>query len=189
MSMATYSVIADISDILIQILRRNLCPDIIANPQAVNCCSPGEREDSALGLHLYDIQTYEGLRVSAPVDVDEKTQRFPPALFILYYMITAYSDAELRYRITDEQRILGRTLQVFNDNPVIDCEEHRIDGDFVFGMNIEYINISVDEKSKIWSFPNINYKTSLFYKVYPIEIKSARSKEVSRVTSLDLNII
>ncbi len=55
-------------------------------------------------------------------------------------------------------------------------------------LHIQMINPDIDEKSKIWSFPNIGNRLSLFYKVSPIAIDSAVSREFSRVTEIDIHV-
>ncbi len=45
----------------------------------------------------------------------------------------------------------------------------------------EMLNLPLEEKLRIWNIPNVAYKTSLFYKVGPIEIQSEKTRDIQRV--------
>ncbi len=48
--MGKYTVIADIGSSLVQLLRDNLCPDVIMSPDNIGLCSPADKGDMILGL-------------------------------------------------------------------------------------------------------------------------------------------
>ena len=54
------------------------------------------------------------------VTVDASRQKYPPAYLTLFYMVTAYSNGDVKYRSEEEQRLLGRVIQVFHDYSVLD---------------------------------------------------------------------
>lgn len=109
-------------------------------------------------------------------------------LLSLSYMITAYSQGDIQYRLSQEERILGRVIQYFYDNPVIPLDE--VDPQMTSGteLHITMLKPDVDEKSRIWSFPNVGNRLSLFYKVSPVAIDSEIRKDITRVTDLDINV-
>ena len=66
----------------------------------------------------------------------------------------------------------------------------EVDKDAVNGMDlrIQMQKISIDEKSRIWNFPNVGNKLSLFYKVSPVAIESELTSDMTRVTDLDITV-
>jgi hypothetical protein len=48
--------------------------------------------------------------------------------------------------------------------------------------------MSVEDKMKLWNVPNKAYKLSLFYKVAPVELESAKSRGVQRVVDMDITV-
>ena len=49
--MGKFTVIADVGESLVRLLRENLCPEVILSPDSIGLCSPAERGDLILGLH------------------------------------------------------------------------------------------------------------------------------------------
>lgn len=185
--MAKYTVIADTGERLIEILRKNLVPEVLNNPNEIGLRSPEDRGDVSLGLFLYDVKESEEIRQRGNVLIRDRITKAPLYL-TLYYMITAYSSGDAKFRLAQEQRILGRVLQTFHDYPVIPLEE--VDKDQTSGtdLHIHLMRMTVDEKSRLWNFPNVGNRLSLFYRVSPVTIDSALSDEAKRVTDVDINV-
>jgi hypothetical protein len=57
-----------------------------------------------------------------------------------------------------------------------------------FALHIEMQSMNLEDKMKIWTVPNKAYKLSLFYKVAPVELESAKTKEVQRVITMDITV-
>lgn len=186
--MGRYTMIADVGEKLVSILQRELVPAVLPNPNEVGLCSPEDHGDISLGLFLYDVKESEEVRQQGAAVIKKEKLMKPPIYLNLYYMITAYSGGDIRYKLTQEQRILGKVMQTFYDYPMIPLEE--VDKDAVNGMDlrIQMQKISIDEKSKIWNFPNVGNKLSLFYKVSPVAIESELTSDMTRVTDLDITV-
>lgn len=186
--MGRYTIIADVGEKLVSILQRELVPAVLPNPNEVGLCSPEEHGDISLGLFLYDVKESEEVRQQGAAVIKKEKLMKPPIYLNLYYMITAYSGGDIRYKLTQEQRILGKVMQTFYDYPMIPLEE--VDKDAVNGMDlrIQMQKISIDEKSRIWNFPNVGNKLSLFYKVSPVAIESELTSDMTRVTDLDITV-
>ena len=186
--MGRYTMIADVGEKLVSILQRELVPAVLPNPNEVGLCSPEDHGDISLGLFLYDVKESEEVRQQGAAVIKKEKLMKPPIYLNLYYMITAYSGGDLRYKLTQEQRILGKVMQTFYDYPMIPLEE--VDKDAVNGMDlrIQMQKISIDEKSRIWNFPNVGNKLSLFYKVSPVAIESELTSDMTRVTDLDITV-
>lgn len=182
--MANFSIVADVGDGLVKLLRSQMVPDLISNSEGIGLCSPADRGDMSLGLYLYDIRESEevvgeGMRLAG-----EAAQRFPSKFLSLYYMVTAYSASDIKFRAAQEQRILGKVFQVFMDHPVLD-EEYLGDGGkrMAYPVRLELLKLENEEKARLWVFPDVAYKLSLFYRVSPVEMESTRMKKAARVVS------
>ena len=186
--MGRYTIIADVGEKLVSILQRELVPAVLPNPNEVGLCSPEDHGDISLGLFLYDVKESEEVRQQGAAVIKKEKLMKPPIYLNLYYMITAYSGGDIRYKLTQEQRILGKVMQTFYDYPMIPLEE--VDKDAVNGMDlrIQMQKISIDEKSRIWNFPNVGNKLSLFYKVSPVAIEPELTSDMTRVTDLDITV-
>lgn len=185
--MGKYTMIADTGNCLVERLRKALVPDLIQNAAEIGLRSPEDRGDTALGLFLYDIRPSEEVYQKRAVVTHDKITK-PPMFLSLSYMITAYSQGDIQYRLPQEERILGRVIQYFYDNPVIPLEE--ADPQMTSGteLHIHMLTPDQDEKAKIWSFPNVGNRLSLFYKVSPVAIDSEISRKTTRVTDLDISV-
>lgn len=181
--MASYTAIADAGQQLVQILQNGLVPEVIAGAHNIGLCTPSDRGEYALGVHLYDIRESEEVRSSGMLNTGLDRQQYPPMYVSLYYMITAFSDSDLKFRAAEEQRIIGSAMQVLYDHPVIPAEflSNRASG---INARIELQNPDMDEKLRVWNVPNTPYRASLFYRITPVEIESARTKRVARVTDI-----
>lgn len=184
--MAGYFIISEVGNAIVSMLREGLVPGIIENAESIGLCEPDAKGDISLGIYLYEVR--ENLEVaeqkSRMKESGVKEQRYPSTFLTLYYMITAYSDGDVRFRSVQEQRILGKTVQILGDHPVIGRELLGEGQDSAYPIRISMTRIDNDEKVKMWNVPDLPYKLSLYYKVYPVEIESERTRKVSRVTDV-----
>ncbi|KMZ53600.1 DUF4255 domain-containing protein [Dorea sp. D27] len=178
--MGAFTAIAKVSESMMDSLKEQLVPELIRFPGQIVLCSPAQRENASLGIFLYDIQESEAVRPQTMIDISADRQQYPPVCLSLYYMITAYSDGDVRFRSVQEERILGRIIQYFHDYSFI------LPGDNM--TRIELQRVSTEDKLKLWSFPEEPFKVSLFYKVSPVAIDSALTKEVTRVRERRVNM-
>lgn len=188
--MSDYTIIAEVGNALVRQLRKELVPDIIRNGADIGLVSPADRGDMILCVHLYDVSGSETYRVSGMISDGEERQKFPPIHLTLSYMITAFSAGDAKFRSEEEQRILGKVVQVFRDSPILNLDTME------FGMGggeeqirIEMLRVDLDEKVKAWSFPNLAAKPSLFYRMDPVALESAKTKNVKRVQEIEFQRI
>ena len=186
--MADYTVIADVSEKLIEMLQKEFVPEFVSGKDGIALCSPSDKSDVTIGLFLFDIRESEEIRRSSVITSGMNQIQYPPIFLNLYYMITAYTTGDVRFRMISEEKILGRVIQYFHDYPLIPIDD--IDPSDMSGVDlrIEMLRLDAEQKSKIWNFPNIPYKTSIYYKVSPISIDSARRKEITRVRQVKINV-
>jgi len=199
--MGRYTVIADTSEKLIEMLQKELVPDVIQNENEIGLRSPEEHADVSLGIYLYDITESEEIKSRSTAVIKQDRICKPPIYLNLYYMLTAYARGDNRYRLSQEEKILGKVIQTFLDSPLIiyDSESlpaekngSKTDNDTKRGQDIPAIQpriimqrLDSDERNKIWNFPNTSYRLSLFYKVSPVAIDSNIRNEFVRVRETD----
>lgn len=182
--MGSYTVISETGNALVRLLRRELVPEIIQNADSVGLASPADRGDLVLCIHLYDIRESEEIRVNGMLSDGVGRQKYPPVYLTLSYMITAFSASDVKFRAEEEQRIMGRVVQVLRDNSVLDPENME----FVSGrdgIRIEMLKLETEEKLKLWNFPNQAAKMALYYKLGPLPLESSKTRDISRVTSIE----
>lgn len=202
--MGRYTIIADTSEKLIEMLQKELVPDIIQNENEIGLRSPEDHADVSLGLYLYDITESEEIKACSTTVIKHDKISKPPIYLNLYYMLTAYARGDNRYKLSQEEKILGRVIQTFLDHPLItygsegltpEEDSGKISGETKRAQEIPAISpriimqrLDADERSKIWSFPNTSYRLSLFYKVSPVAIDSNIMNEVVRVRKADFHV-
>ncbi len=187
--MGKHMAIMEVGNALVALLQKNLAPDIIQNPDAIGLCSPDDKGDVILGLHLYDIRESEEIRVNDMQNLDVGRQRYPSLYLTLSYMITAYSTADVKFRAGEDHKILGKVVQIFHDNALLNAATLTpVERMEEMSLKIRMMNLEMEEKQRLWSFPNIPYRVSLFYRVGPLEVESARIKRVQRVVDMNLTV-
>ncbi|QZY54461.1 DUF4255 domain-containing protein [Crassaminicella profunda] len=187
--MGSYTAIADVGSSIIKLLREHMTPEPIQKKDMIGLCSPVDRGDYKLGLYLYDIQENGDFRPMAMKNIGMDKQKYPPLSVTLYYMLTAYSNADIKSKAIDEHRMMGRAMQILYDNATLDSS--KLVG--TLGNNNETVeivlnNMKHEEKIRLWNFPNQPYRLSMFYKVAPVYIESTRIKQIKRVLDVDITL-
>ena len=137
----------------------------------------------------YDIQENSDFVQRNMIQKSNNELQFPPQSLTLYYLITVYSNADRNSKAVDEQRILGRVMQVLGDHPRLE-NEALVGSLQESGETFEIIreNIPYEEKIKLWQFPNIPYQLSMVYKVQPVRLESTKIKSVKRVKDVSIEL-
>jgi hypothetical protein len=181
-----YTVIADVGTTILQLLRDNMVNEPIQQPEFIGLSHPNDKGDLSLSLFLYTIKESAD-RQTQMVSRGSSTLQFPPMTVELFYLLTAHSAAELQTRALDEQRILGRALQVLYDNSII--QGQALQGSLADSneeLRIVMENLPLD--TLISLFPNSPYKLSVCFSVGPVYIDSTRMKSTKRVIERDISI-
>lgn len=185
--MAGFTVIADVGNALVKILREHMVPDVIPNADAIGLCHPADKGDFMLGIHLYDVKENVEVFERGMQNVDMSTQRYPSQFLELYYMITPYSMSDVKFRAVEEQRIMGRAMQVLMDHGNLSQEDIGTQNS-PYTVHTEMLRLDIEDKMKLWNIPEVPYKASLYYKVTPVELESTRRKQVRRVTEAQIKV-
>jgi hypothetical protein len=162
-----------------------MVPEPVSKPEIIGLCSPAEKGDFVVTVYLYSIEESGESRNNQMRSMGTGQLQYPPMAVYLDYLITAHSTADLQSRMLDENRILGRVMQIFHDNAIIKgsllqgCLAEKNEP-----VRISLKKINVDEMSRIWNFPNIPYKLSVVYRVGPVDLESTRTRSTRRVTGV-----
>lgn len=184
--MGKYTIIAEIDEYLLRLLADSLVPELLADKNGIGLCAPEEHGDLTVGVYLYDIRENENLRLSGMVNSGVDIQSFPPTYLSLYYMITVWAHSDVRYRAVQEHRFLGRILQVLKDQNLWEASWFGMED--APNIRVDYLDLTPEEKAKIWNHPSAPYRTSLFFCVGPVRLDSHKVRRVGRVTSAEIKI-
>ncbi|OPY58511.1 MAG: hypothetical protein A4E56_03383 [Pelotomaculum sp. PtaU1.Bin065] len=185
-----YTVIADVGNTLVKLLRDQMTPEPIPKAEMIGLCSPADKGDFRLTLFLYCLEEIGEYSYPEMRSVGPGIWQYPPLSLNLYYMMTAYSTADLHSRSLDEHRILGRAVQVFYDHGIL--RDSTLQGTlFEASEEIKIVrnNLSVEQITEIWNrFTDVPFKLSVSYKVGPVDLDSTRFKKTKRVMEVEVNI-
>jgi hypothetical protein len=184
--MSAYTVIDDIANTMINLIRTNT--EGLIQPDQISSASPADiTEDNPprLSLFLYQIGENRFLKNQGMQQIDPKQSRFPPLSLNLYYLLTAYALTR-----TTEQQIIGRVMQIFHDNSVIrgSLLKGSLSGT-TEEISVALNPLNMDEMNKLWSmFGARSYRLSVTYQVSPALIDSTRITASNRVIERYLNV-
>lgn len=185
--MADYTAIADTSETIIELLRKNLVPEPIKNPQDIGLCRPDDRGNYVLGLQLYHIEENQEVKNQNKEYLDQEHYINPPTSLNLYYMLFVKSQAELSRKAIDEQRILGKAIQVLDDNSRIEAEDLKgslMESNAV--IDVQNLVMPFADAASIYNMFDRTFILSAFYKVSPVFIDMEKVRTVKRVTSAQI---
>lgn len=188
--MAGFTIMADISQHIMKVLKTYLYPNYLQTSEAIRLVSPGDKNmDFQVGIFLYDIESL-GNDVASQVELDHSQgKQYPPKALNLKYMIYINSKAQVAFQGEDEQRFLGIIIQALHDNSVIDIKRiHTASDAFDMPTPIEMVNISLDDKSKIWSSMGLAIQPCLYLEVSPILLASKKVEPIQRVIGRDFQV-
>ena len=188
--MADYTIISDVSQHMVKILREKMCPEPIPSPNNITASSPSEQDvDYILGLYLYDIREEGEVAVPRMVGTGRTRLRRPPKPYSLYYMLFLNGSSQMGLKAADTQKILGRAAQIISDGNSVDPRQLQswleTDEPPIVFMPAK---ISLEDKVRVWSAINKPYQVSLFYKAAPVFISSEVVVDPPRVTEAEFTI-
>ena len=188
--MADYSIIADVSNYIVGMLREKMCPELIPSPNNIAVTNPAEQDaDYILGLYLYDIRSDGEVAMPKTMRVGMTRLQQSPKPYSLYYMVFINGSSQMGLKSSDTHKMIGRAAQIMGDRngvrptklqPWLEIEEPPI----IFTAN----NIDLEEKVRVWSAINKSYQVGLFYKVSPVFISSENIRDVHLVTEAEFNL-
>jgi len=184
--MADFSIISEISNQVLKLLRENICPDLIQSPEAIALSSPTDKNtDFQLGLYLYDIQELREYQQLDLIRLKGNQVQYPPKPLNLFFAIYLNTKSQMTSNAENEQRILGRVIQVLMDHTILyetaENEETT--------ASITLLPLSFEEKTKIWSVLSIPYQLGIYFSVAPVFLSSRRIRSFKRVVAAEFDTI
>ena len=88
--MADFSIISDVSNEVLKVLREQICPELIQSPESIALAMPTDKNaDFQLGLYLYDVQELREYRQMDQIRLRGNQSQYPPkprkvAVFLLF---------------------------------------------------------------------------------------------------------
>lgn len=187
--MADFSIIADTSGALLRLLRENLCPDPVLSPESIALVSPSDKNgDFQLGLYLYDLKELSEFRNTTPSYSDKNIRSMPPKPLSLYYALFINSKAQIAAGAEMEQRIFGRSVQTLADNSALNLAgTNPYLAPWEETTRISLLNLSFEDKAKIWSALQSPYQVGVYFQVSPVLLSSRAEERIARVTSATID--
>lgn len=182
-----YTIVSSVSGALVKLLRDAMVPKVLEGRDMIGLCTPEDHGDVTLGIWLYDIRENDELRINGMLPFDDTQLKYPPMYLNLHYMVTAYSEMDIRYRAEEEHRLLAKAMQVLRDSSVLDADTLAPVGTAdPADLRIEFQNFTMEDKMKAWNGLHVPYRLSLFYRVAPVELESMIRRKVVKVTQISV---
>ncbi len=143
---------------------------------------PGEDHNLAVCIYLYDIRKNSDISMPQMMSVSATQLKYPSNYYNLYFMLVPSSYSDRKYRMEEELKLMDVLLQVLGDIhhlKEIGGEKEEVD--------LEIYDMDFDAKAKIWTSLNKPMHTAVYCKAGPVEIQSARTKQVKRVTDIQMD--
>lgn len=186
--MSDYTVIGDVGETLISVLRENMSD--LLDESSIVLFSPGEPPGTTeirLMLFLYAIRENEHMKNQNVQYRNLDNSVRPPLSLDLYYMLTPYPSntiTDLTERIKDAHWILGRAMRIFYDHSIL--KGSILKGSLAGSndeLHIVQTTLSIQDVSQIWNtFKDAFYRLSVFYLVTSANIDAVRMTGSRRVT-------
>lgn len=176
--MSDFTVIRAVTETLKALLEEHITNS--SEPQlngvAIDLRSPKEmREDVGSGvmgargvsLWLYQVSRNADLLNHPPRRVDDRLERHPIPINLCYLLTPIMNDP------LDEQTLLGRALQVFNDHGTVagaTLQGSLAGGSEKLRLNLE--PLSLEELTRVWDALKESYQLSVGYLVQAVSIDS-----------------
>ena len=188
--MADYTIISDVSNYILTVLRNKMCPEPIPSPNNIEVSSPASQDvDYIMGLYLYDIREESDVARPNTMPRGRLQLQRPPTPYSLYYMVFINAGGQAGLKDQDFQKILGKCAQIVSDNNSVlpnqlqnwlETQEPPI--------VLSQAKISLEEKVRVWSAINKPYQISLFYRAAPVFVSSEVVIDAPRVVDAQFGL-
>lgn len=162
---------------LTEVIRQAFEREYGIHAQRIGMGIPGEDSSLTVCIYMYDIQKNSDINNPVMKTLSPARLRYPSNYYDLYYMIVPYSDGDKKFRSQEEGRLIELLLQTLGDLHSFEEE----------GTGFCLTELDLDKKMAIWNGLNVPFRTALYAKAGPVEIESARTKEVKRVTDIQMD--
>ena len=150
--MADYSIISDTSNFMCKMLREKMCPEPIPSTNNIQISSPASQDvDYLVGVYLYDIKEEPDATQSQMIRRGSVQLQRPPRPYGLYYMVFINGSSQMGLKDLDIQKIVGKILQIVNDNSIISPNTLQPWLDIIEPpIHITQAKLTMEEKQRVW---------------------------------------
>lgn len=183
--MSSYKVILEVSKLLQATLWNGFAGDnaltqYISGQDAIVLMNPADAANQAnhkLSLWLYQVQQNEFLRNQPPFRVpgDDDRIQFQPLVLNLYYLLTPSTES-----VEGDQMVLGRSIQIFNDNAILLLQSQEDPG-VSQELRLSMCQRDLRELAEVWEALQQPYRLSVCYEIRIAQIDSTRTQRTGRV--------
>jgi len=185
---ADYTVIGDVSDSLVAVLREQLLADVSLAPKFTDAGSitlappvddPQELGAAALSIYLYRILEDPHLKNQTFVPGNGGRLRRPPLTLDLFYLITP-----LLKEPKDQQIVLGKVMQVLYDRATLEGPD--LGGGLAGGddrVRVIFNPVSLEEAARVWQALETTYRLSVCYMLRVALLDSTRETAAGPVVT------
>lgn len=187
--MATDTVIADVGDSLLKLLREGMSD--LVQPSSIVLLSPADVEGQNVSLTLFLYYIAENPHLKNNMSAYASDWEHPPLALDLYYMITAYTSVQdIAQKSLEEQRVLGRAMRLLHTNSVL--HGSRLQGALRGSSDVLRVTmnpLALTEMTSIWhAIPKQHYRPSIGYVVSPVMLRTGIESEGARVVSSQFDV-
>ncbi len=185
--MSTYDALAEVGKSLRNFIWKYVSVDPVLKLDITSAdiihAHPSSADKGKLCIFLYQILEDPDQRDQPWDAVGTTSLAKPPISLKLNYMIAPRYDSTLVDHILKDHLLLGKVIQVFNDNPVLRAPD--LQGSLAAEtLNVRFVSPSLDEINKIWGMPDTNkYMIAAYYEVSTLRLDSSVSTSVKRVAT------
>lgn len=185
--MADFSVISDVSNEVLKVLRENICPELIQSPESIALAVPTDKNaDFQLGLYLYDIQELREYQQQDLIRLRGNKAQYPPKPLNLFFALFINTKSQFMSNMENEQRILGRAMQVLMDHAIL-YETAEEDEDTTASVTL--LPLTYEEKNqnlgRCCPFP---ISWAIYFSVAPVLLSSRRVRSFRRVVAAEFDV-
>jgi hypothetical protein len=184
--MSSYKIILEVSRLLQDTLWNGFNGDsaltqYVPNAEAIVLMNPADaaaQVNHRVSLWLYQVQENEFLRNQPALRVpqhDDQIQ-FPPLVLNLYYLLTPSTNS-----VEGDQMVLGRSMQIFNDNASLLLQSAEEPGT-AEELRVSMCQRDLRELAEVWEALQQPYRLSVCYEMRLVRIDSTRTQRTGRIT-------
>lgn len=194
--MAGYTAIRDVGVSIVALLDREF-GDLLQGG-TVTLASPGEIDEGGserLTVYLYRVSENGHTKNAERREIGTEKIKGLPLSLDLHYLVTAHpwtkpnSDTTSGTVVEDQHLVLGRAMQVMQDNSVLRGSD--LEGDLIGDreLRISMYPEAPDEVMNVWNtFQDRPFRPSVSYLVGPVTIESTIEQPVHRVTEREVEM-
>lgn len=196
--MAAYTAIAEVSQILIALLRNEVDDReemVSLDAESIALSDPTEvsvDDQTRLSVSLYHLEENAATKNSQPrQQTAPNVAEGSPLGVDLYYLVTAHpggSEESTAQRL-EQQRVLGFVLQTFHDNPIVRGEQLPDGLTTDEPLSISLVDDSRSDRVNRWSTaPETAFQPSVLYQISPAVIDSRQHETLTPVTERETSL-